>query len=226
MRDEVQEVLESRGRDVSISGESEIVEAEKECLESLDSYLEMVSESASSGDENVIQENRPLLETRAAQALSRVNDFMNKAGFLKKNISGGFYQAGKSLANAFGPPEWQNEEEEVLFDLVNRFMEADIKEYKPEVLWSFSSSRRLQGLALMGVTQENFAEGWRRAWGNEKQPVDYYVSRAGIEFIDPNTAEVEVIVHMEVGAPWSAKVRLVREASGWKVEGYPFVGWQ
>jgi hypothetical protein len=226
MMEEIVEVLEVREKDRPPSVERDVADAEKECLISLYSYLEMVSESASSGDENVIKEARALLETRAAQALSKVSDFMNKAGFIEVGISGGFYRADESLANAFRPPEWQNKEEEVAFELVNTFMEADIKEYKPEVIRSLSSSNRLQGLALVGVTEENFAEVWRGAWGKEKHPVDYYVSGRGIEFPDPNTAEVEVTVHLEDGAPWSAKVRLVKEADGWKVDGYPFVGWR
>ena len=44
-------------------------------------------------------------------------------------------------------------------------------------------------------------------------------------FTDPSTVEVDVGVYREGGAPWNETVRLVREADGWKVEGYPFVGW-
>ncbi len=225
MRDELQRILDAREKAPPPSGERKLAEAETEYLTSLNSYLEMVEELASGGDEKSIVEDRALLESRAAQALSNVNDFLANAEFIGDQISGHFFNAGESLANAFAPPEWQSAEEEVAYGIVNSFMNADIKEFNPDVLWSLSSSKRIEGLRLMGVTRENFAEGWIDAKGEEKHTVDYYVSRRGIVFTDPSTVEVDVVVYMEGGAPWNETVRLVREADGWKVEGYPFVGW-
>jgi len=225
MREELQRILDAREKDPPPSGERNLAASETECLTSLDSYLEMVEELTLSGDEKSIVEDRALLERRAVQALSKVNDFLFIADFIGEQISGDFFGAGESLANAFSPPEWQSAEEEVAYGIVKSFLDADIKEFNPDVLWSLSSSKRIEGLRLMGVTRENFAEGWIDARGDEKHPVDFHVSRYGIVFTDPSTVEVDVVVYMERGAPWKETVRLVREADGWKVEGYPFVGW-
>lgn len=224
MREELQGILDAREKTPPPSGERNLAGAETGYLTSLDRYLEMVEELASGGDEDSIAEDRALLESRAAQALSKVNDFLFNAEFIGDQISGEFFKAGESLANAFAPPEWQSAEEEVAYGIVNSFMDADIKEFNPDVLWSLSSSKRIEGLRLMGVTRENFAEGWIDARGDEKHPVDFHVSRRGIVFT-PSTVEVEVVVYLERGAPWRETVRLVREADGWKVEGYPYVGW-
>ncbi|MBU4240156.1 MAG: hypothetical protein KKE79_00980 [Actinobacteria bacterium] len=223
MREELQRVIAAREKNPPPSGERDLERAETECLTSLDSFLEMVEELAGSGNEQDIVGGRALLESRAAQALSNVNDFIFKAKFIIAGISGTFFQAGL-LENAYRPPEWQSGNEELVYQIVSTFMDADIKQFNPDVLWSLASSKRIVGLGLMGVTRENFAGGWRKAWG-EKHPVDFYVSRRDITFTDPNTVEVKVIVYLERGAPWIDTVRLVKEADGWKVEGYTFVGW-
>ena len=112
MREELQRILDARKKAPPPSGEGKLAGAETECLTSLDSYLEMVEELATVGDEKSIGEDRALLESRASRALSKVSDFLFNAKFIGDQISVEFFKAGESLANAFGPPEWQSAEEE------------------------------------------------------------------------------------------------------------------
>jgi hypothetical protein len=205
-------------------GGYELEEEEIEAIEALDSYLEMTEQLSTAGRDKILAD-RGLLENRSAGALSKVNEFLGEATFMNILIPGEFYQAGLTLQYAYEPPEDFNDPLKTeYYHIATAFLDADILDFNPDVLWSLTSTTRRTALELLGVSKEKFAADWRKAWG-ERVPVEYYLSRQDINPGDQNTAVLKVVVYLDDGSPVIEEIRLVLEPGGWKVEDYPFVGW-
>jgi len=226
MRHEVQGIIARRKQTSTPSGYAEVLDRGETALASLDSYLGMVSSLTRSTNAETIGQNPSLLENRARRARSDMGDFLSDATFLKGSIPGDLFQAGSVIQDALEPPgnAVNEQEREDVYKAVDTFMTADIKNFETEVIWSLVSSRKNMALEMMGVTKETVLGNWRAAWGNDKQE-DFFVSKSQIDFPAADSEGVKVVVYLEKGSPKIEHVRLVKEATGWKIDSYPFVGW-
>lgn len=225
MKSEVERIAGERKKDGAPAGYEEVAQKETQALESLDRYLTLLVELASSGDGPQVLESRAAIEDRARQAQDRVTSFMTAAPWLNAKLPGDFYHAGAGLQAAFQPVDPALEAEaQAVFDTAKTFIEADIYRQDYDLLWSMLSNRLHEGFQFFNVTKDRLMEGWTKAWGS-KRPVSYYLSRAQISFSDPDHATVKVIAYVERGDPKIEEVRLVKEGGVWRIDSYPFVGW-
>ena len=207
------------------SGYGKLSEEQKAAIDALKSYLVEVGELASSADEKAFQENRGILENRSRKASSAVNKFLSNANFMRVNVSNDFYQVALAMETAWRPPiNTDDPEAQAVYDEANAFLSADIKESNFDKLWSMLSTGRIMALNQLQLPKEVVRSGWRQLWG-DKTPVDYYLSRPSINFSNPETATIRVVVYLEGNSPKVESLRLVKEDGIWKVETYPPVGW-
>lgn len=225
MKNAVDNIRRRGGEAKSPSGYRDITDSEKAALETLRGYLEMMANLATGKNANDIRANSPLLDNRARMAHGNVNDFLSKATFLRMSIPIDFFQAGTMLQNAFSGPESNREEIENVYETVNSFMTADIKDKNFDVIWGLTSTNRINQMVTFGATKEKLGQTWPVAWGST-QPREFSVSKNGIKFTDPSNAVVKVVVYMERGDPEMEDIRVVREPGGWRIDSYPFVGWE
>lgn len=199
-------------------------ERERQALEAVGRYLSLLGELSGS-DAQAAADGRAALESLARRAQEAVNSFTGSAPWLSVRLPGDLYQGGRTLRSAFQPlgPDAEANAQAV-HDTVEAFMDADIHRHDLDTVWSMLSSRLHKGFEYFNITREKLMQGWDGAWG-ENKPVGYYVSRAQIEFPDPDTANVKVIAYVENGEPRIEEVRVVREGDAWKIDAYPFVGW-
>jgi len=194
-------------------------------LEDLKAYTEYIEELSESGDEEMVESGRGVLENKSRRALSSVNEFMAVASFAKGRPVAEFYQAGSYLVEAWQPPSYADEAESMaVLDAATEFIKADIEDQDFNKVFSMISSRLKTGLDYYNITVEDYARDWTRAWGDDR-PVDFFVKKRDLSFPEPGRAEVKAIVYMEDGAPRLEKMRLVKEQGIWKIDSYPFIGW-
>jgi hypothetical protein len=207
------------------SGYEEISRDQKAALAALLSYLKKTRELASVADEKAFQEGRGILEDRSRKASSAVNKFLSKANFVRANISNDFYNAASAMDSAWQPPQYGSDAEaQALFEAASAFLNADVKEFDFDKLWSMLSTGRINALGALGITKDVARMNWRKLWG-DKTPADYFLSKSSIKFSEPDRATIDAVVYLEGASPRFATIRLFRENGVWKVETYPFVGW-
>ncbi len=212
------------GRQAPPPGYGQVAGKQKTAVADLKSYVDKVFELARIKEEQALAEQRGVLENRSRKALQSVNAFLYDADFLSVNIPGDFYQAGSAMANAYRPPDYASDvERKAIYDTMNEFMRADVKDNDFEKVWSMLSGRLIYGLTYNQITKERLVANWRNMWG-DKTPVDFYVSWRDINIPYPTTATSVVIAYMRDGGPRTGTVRLVKEQGVWKIDSYPFVG--
>lgn len=204
-------------------GFEKVGELEKRALASLGDYLSKLVELSENPGKEKIDAEKVVLESLAQSAFSKTNDFLSKADFLKIRISGDFFQAGTRLASVYEVKMDEKEKEEI-YRVVETFMEADVREYKPDVLLGLFCTRLRTVLPLFYGSKEGFAQMWKKAWMEGKKATDYYVSKASLAFLDPMTATIKVVAYFPDDSAKVESLRLIKEADGWKLDNYPFVG--
>lgn len=119
----------------------------------------------------------------------------------------------------------ENDTLKIELALVN-FMDADIKEFDPDVMWDLISNNRKEKEARKtGLTREFFFQAWPEAWGGQS-PYDYEFDNRLIA-VSGDSARVIVTVRvLNSEETLRESVGLVRESDGWKIDTYPFVGWR
>lgn len=225
MKTELQRVGKSLKHQKVPAGYGDLAGSQEAAISNLTSYVDMVDQLTRAKDKNSYDENSPLLENRSRKALSSVNDFLSLANFMRMSFPGDFYLAGTTMPRAWQPPAYSNEaDSQAAYDAASRFVNADVKEHNFDVMWSMLSNRLISGMVAYKITEQAMANTWHTAWGEQK-PFDDYVSRRDTALTDANTATVKVIVYSENSSPRIETMRMVRENNAWKVDAYPFVGW-
>lgn len=204
-------------------GFEKLEDLEKKAFTSLVDYLSKLEELSENPGKEKIDAEKAVLESFAQSAFSRTNDFLAEVDLFKIRISGDFFQAGTRLASVYELKVDEKEEEEV-YRVVETFMEADVREYNPDVLLNLFCTRLRTVLPLFYGSKEGFAQTWKNAWSEGKKATDYYVSRASVVFQNPQTATIKVVAYFPDGSAKVESLRLTKEADGWKLDNYPFVG--
>lgn len=224
MADSLEEVAAGLEGERTPAGYGAVSERQKAAVAELRSYVQKIIELSRVKEEKALAEQRGLLENRSRRARQSVDSFLSEADFVTVTMPGDFYHAGSGMARAYQPPDYAGDaERKAIYDTMNEFMRADVRDGDFEKVWSMLSSRMIYGLEYNRITRERLAANWKSMWG-DKNPVDYYVSWRDINIPYPTTATSVVIAYMDDGGPRSQTVRLVKEQGVWKIDSYPFVG--
>jgi hypothetical protein len=223
MRKQLEEVKSSLEED-SPRGYEDLARMQVDALERLDSFLSGIAEYASA-DESTVIEGRGILEDKSRRAFSAVNEFLAEAPFELERPIAEFYQAPQFLVEVWTEPgESLSEDAEAAYQAASSFLEAD-REEDFQKLYGMISTRLKTALDYYNISQEALAKDWRRSWDNRKL-VDYYISKKDVSLPQPEQAQVKVVAYVDDGGPVTETVRLVREQGAWKIDSYPFVGWE
>lgn len=205
--------------------EIEIVEKSVQAMSAISAYLhEVVRFLADFAFEDSIVRQSAIIEsgTRARESYEDVIRSLDKR---LPRISGEFFECGLilladrfSLSNVELSPEVER-----IINTVVSFMNADIKEFNPDVIWSLLAKKIHEVYAIFGVSKEEFASKWLSA-RVKSRPVDFAISGLQTQIDESGKALVPVVVYVEKGSPLVDKVGLVLEGGSWKIERYPFAG--
>ena len=224
MRGLLEEMTSTLGSDSGPGGYEDLARMQIDALERLDIYLTGIVEFASA-DAATVLEGKGLLEDKSRRAFSAVNEFLAEAPFDLERPVARFYQAPQTLVGIWTEPtDAQSADAEAAYETVAGFLEAD-KEQDFQKLYGMISSRLKTALDYYKVSPDDLARDWKRSWDN-KRLVDYYISRNDVSLPQPDQALVKVVAYVDDGTPVIETVRLVREQGAWKIDGYPFVGWE
>lgn len=224
MRQRVDRAAASLEKNMPPSSYRSVADKEVRALGALASYLEKLNQMAMSGEGIDLQAGRGLLEDRARAAQDGVNDFLAQARWMKTTVDGDFYQAGDALARALTPVDPQLEaQRQSAYDAAHAFMDADIFHHDFDTIFASISNRLKTGFAYYKVSTEKLQADWPKAW--DYHPVNFMISKPQITFPSPGNAVVRAIAYVEKSQPKIAEIRLVDEG-GWKIDSYPFVGWE
>ncbi|GEM_PF-4425482 len=208
--------------------ESEVVDQSIKAMSAISSYLEKIQQSL----QNLFtsdSEKKSQLEFAVVESATRARDsyeeVMRSLGKGLRRIDGEFFDCGSIIIATLSSSSEEKLPAQIkeIRNTVLNFMNADIKEYNPEILWALLSKKVHEVYAIFGVTKEGFAAKWRSGWKDSK-PVDFAISARQIEVGEDGRAHVPVVVYLEKGSPIVQEVGLIFEDGTWKVERYPFVG--
>ncbi|MDD5748494.1 MAG: hypothetical protein PHP64_05560 [Actinomycetota bacterium] len=193
---------------------------EETALKSLSDYLTFLIQISQDANEEKIREEKTIIDDKARIANQDISDFVVEilpAGYY---IPADIFYAGDVLSGESGAEEG---EKEAVYQTICTFLNADIKENNIWLVWEMLSSMKKKITEVFRLPKEKFPEIWRDLWGNN-MPDSFYVSKSSVKFTGPTNAEVNVIVYYGGKNSKINTVKLVKEGSEWKVDGYPFAG--
>lgn len=208
-------------------GYAATAQSEKQALESLKHYLQVLNSASSARDPQTLAAQIPGLDGAARQARSNLTDFYSSATWLQSSFPGDVFGVRDSLVTLFnGPAQGNPQEREAVYSTLDAFQQAAIKKFNIDTVWSLLGGNIRLTLDTNKITKDVLAGRFSGAWRGEKPPSDYYISRQSINFTPDGKAHVTVINYDPDGVPDIGEVVLVKEADGWKIDTYPFINWQ
>lgn len=223
MQQRVERAAASREKSGAPGSYGEAARREREALGALTLYLEKLGTFAQEGEGADLAENRGLIENAARAARDNVDGFLASAGWVTSVIPGDFYGSTDAMASALEPVDPALEaQRQSAYDAAYDFMYSDIFLHDFDRLLASISNRLRVGFDYYKITKEKLQADWAKAW--DYRPVNFTISRPQITFPSPDSAVVKAIAYVEKGPPKIAEMRLVDEG-GWKIDSYPFVGW-
>lgn len=222
MKDLVQGLASRLDKNGPPSGYADVGAKESTALASMGSYLGKIADVAGQASQDAAQENSQVLADLARKAQDDTNDFESSAQWVKASVPGDFYGGSVAMLAAFQPPKELDAERQQVYDTMQTFMNADIKQRNFDVIWSMFDSRLHTGFDYYKITKEKLADGWDKAW--DGKPTDFYISQSQISFPSPGNATVKVIAYFDTEGPRIEEFRLVNEGGVWKLDDDPFVG--
>ncbi|MBN2169574.1 MAG: hypothetical protein JW738_10045 [Actinobacteria bacterium] len=225
MRDSIEKFYEKENSKTAPYGMGDLKEKEMAVLGAMGNYLELVIEMADNAKVKSFNEERQLIESRARKAVGELNEFLEMADFLTITITADFFNAPGKIGDAITyRGDNADEQNQEILGALNSFMNADIKEINPDLLWDMASSNRKAAIQVFGGSKETMGAYRTAQWGS-MVPTDYFIDQNSINITSPGVAMISVIVYVKDGSPMNAQVELVREPDGWKLDVYPFLGW-